>query len=339
MGAAPLSNEDGRNKRYAKYKVISWVVSGLALYIAVGLMVKRSFFSLPLLAIALLLLPPLGALVFRLTSRRVSTLHRLVLVVAISFASIGAAALQMWLSNREEAQRAADRAVRLKATLAKKELEQKARLDEFAKIKESLMAEIKQLITEKKWDAAISKASVYEYANDSTIKDLVVTAKTERENADSSLQAFNKERLAELEKIDKSDVGSYFAVYSALAKANPYNKEYRRRADEYAVVYEQSVRQRAKETVATAKKEPSEDVDNIYKLGNAAKGLNLATDFKVSGWNQRLDLFVGSMLPGDARDVASGVCDAAKKMKFQAAWEVRAFLVVGDRPAATCKTK
>jgi hypothetical protein len=81
------------------------------------------------------------------------------------------------------------------------------------------------------------------------------------------------------------------------------------------------------------------DVDNVYRLGDAAKKAGLANDFKVSGWSKNLDLFIGSMLPGDARAVADGVCQAARQMRWERPWNVRVFLVVGDRPAAACQTQ
>lgn len=82
----------------------------------------------------------------------------------------------------------------------------------------------------------------------------------------------------------------------------------------------------------------ADDVDNAYKLAEAAKRSGLAVDYSISGWNSYIDLNISSMLPGDARTVASGVCQFARKQTWQHPWTVRVFLVVGDRPAAQCST-
>jgi hypothetical protein len=80
----------------------------------------------------------------------------------------------------------------------------------------------------------------------------------------------------------------------------------------------------------------ADDVDTIYRIGQVVKDKGAATDFSVSGWNHYLDVNIGSMLPGDARDLADAMCGAARGLSLKAQWTVRVFLVVGQRPAATC---
>jgi glycine/D-amino acid oxidase-like deaminating enzyme len=86
-------------------------------------------------------------------------------------------------------------------------------------------------------------------------------------------------------------------------------------------------------TVGTAS---TTDLDNIHALGQAAQRTGAVNTYKTSGLRGQLDLYIGSMLPEDARVVATRSCDAGSRKKFKNAWEVRVFLVVGDRPAATC---
>lgn len=84
----------------------------------------------------------------------------------------------------------------------------------------------------------------------------------------------------------------------------------------------------------------ADDVEKVYILGETAKKTGLITGYKVSGWSQSLDLYVGSNYPSDARAVAEAVCKAAKEnARFENPWDVRVFLIVGERPAAVCKTK
>jgi hypothetical protein len=88
---------------------------------------------------------------------------------------------------------------------------------------------------------------------------------------------------------------------------------------------------------ASAPAMQSDDVSRIYRLGEAAVRGGLATEYRVSGWGQTLDLTISSLLPGDARAIAAGVCAAAQKDTWSDHWTVRVFLPIGgDRPAATC---
>jgi hypothetical protein len=63
------------------------------------------------------------------------------------------------------------------------------------------------------------------------------------------------------------------------------------------------------------------------------KDLKLIDRFEVHGKN--FDLYLSSMLPEDARDVAAAACHPNSMVPH--GWTVRAFLVVGDRPASTCR--
>lgn len=82
------------------------------------------------------------------------------------------------------------------------------------------------------------------------------------------------------------------------------------------------------------------DVENAYKLGEAIKRAGFATEYDVSGWGSELDIHISSVLPGDARDVANATCQFGREnMVWQSPWTVRVFLVVGDRPAATCTVR
>ena len=84
---------------------------------------------------------------------------------------------------------------------------------------------------------------------------------------------------------------------------------------------------------------PADDVENAYRLGELAVGTGLAVEYDVSGWNRRLDLSISSLLPGDARNIATALCGTAREGRWDQPWTVRVFLAVGDRPAAVCTTK
>jgi hypothetical protein len=86
---------------------------------------------------------------------------------------------------------------------------------------------------------------------------------------------------------------------------------------------------------STRASEPPSEITRIYRAGNAMKDMKLIDRFEIHYPN--LDLYLSSMLPGDARDVAAAVCHP--KMNIPHGLTIRAFLVVGDRPAATCTTE
>jgi hypothetical protein len=93
-------------------------------------------------------------------------------------------------------------------------------------------------------------------------------------------------------------------------------------------------------TLAFSSSVVADDVDNVYKLGEASKKMGVVNSYEVQGWGRKLDLHMGSNSPGDAKFLANVVCKTAKeKMIFSQSWEVRVFLIVGERPAAICKTK
>lgn len=80
------------------------------------------------------------------------------------------------------------------------------------------------------------------------------------------------------------------------------------------------------------------DTDYLFSAGDVLKATGIITTFDVSGWNRTFDLTIGSLLPGEARDLATTICygdnDLASNVK--GSWEVRVFLPVGERPAAVC---
>ena len=81
-----------------------------------------------------------------------------------------------------------------------------------------------------------------------------------------------------------------------------------------------------------------DDLENARRLGELAVRTGLAVEYDVSGWNRRLDLSISSLLPGDARNIATAVCGTAREGRWDQPWTVRVFLAVGDRPAAVCRT-
>jgi hypothetical protein len=80
----------------------------------------------------------------------------------------------------------------------------------------------------------------------------------------------------------------------------------------------------------------ADDVEQAFKMGEAAKNAGIAIDYSVSGWHSYIDLNISSMLPGDARDVADSGCILARSLRWEHPWTIRVFLVVGERPAAQC---
>lgn len=82
------------------------------------------------------------------------------------------------------------------------------------------------------------------------------------------------------------------------------------------------------------------DVENAFTLGEMGRLSGIATDYDVSGWHRRLDVYISSVLPGDAREVAEALCQVGTdRFEWERPWEVRVFLVVGERPAATCSAE
>ena len=82
----------------------------------------------------------------------------------------------------------------------------------------------------------------------------------------------------------------------------------------------------------------ADDVESVYRIGEAIKNTGAATGYEVQGYGRNLDIHLSSMLPSDARKVAKDVCGYTQQtIKFDKPWTARFFLVVGDRPAATCK--
>jgi hypothetical protein len=80
------------------------------------------------------------------------------------------------------------------------------------------------------------------------------------------------------------------------------------------------------------------DAAPIYKLAAVLQASGAITDYKIGTWADQLDVWISSLLPGDAREVATAGCKLARQ-KFQSGGysTLRVFLVVGDHPAATCR--
>jgi hypothetical protein len=102
--------------------------------------------------------------------------------------------------------------------------------------------------------------------------------------------------------------------------------------------YDRAAVAKAQGTTSEYSPPPSPPPSNYVlasRVGNAMKEMKFIDRFEIHGTN--LDLYLSSMLPGDARDMANAACMSAKQQRVPSGWTVRAFLVVGDRPAATCR--
>ena len=75
------------------------------------------------------------------------------------------------------------------------------------------------------------------------------------------------------------------------------------------------------------------DYDRADTLGRAIVDTGYATEYRVGV--RTLNLTISSLLPGDARAIATAMCQAGAQQGL-AGWRVRVFLPVGDRPAAAC---
>ena len=60
----------------------------------------------------------------------------------------------------------------------------------------------------------------------------------------------------------------------------------------------------------------------------------------VAAWDGAHDVAISSLLPGDAREIATGVCSLSQAQfagQWKRRWELRVFILTSsDRPAATC---
>jgi hypothetical protein len=86
----------------------------------------------------------------------------------------------------------------------------------------------------------------------------------------------------------------------------------------------------------------TQHIDLLYKLGEASVNSGFVTTYDVSGWNQRLNLHISSLLPGDARTINEAVCNEARSrgvtLPSLRGWEIRTFILASDEtPAAVCR--
>ena len=87
---------------------------------------------------------------------------------------------------------------------------------------------------------------------------------------------------------------------------------------------------------ATTNSAPS-NLDLLRAIGKATVQTGYATDYDIKVFGNNIDFTISSLLPGDARFLATTVCGVALQKGLHAiGWTVRVFLPVGDRPAATC---
>lgn len=93
-------------------------------------------------------------------------------------------------------------------------------------------------------------------------------------------------------------------------------------------------------------------VSTFDRIGDAAEAAGLITGYRVDGRGRLLMVSVGSFDVQDARDVIKKICDYALMeatprvmgryseplgpMADFDVWRVRAFLIIGERPAASC---
>lgn len=93
-------------------------------------------------------------------------------------------------------------------------------------------------------------------------------------------------------------------------------------------------------SVAAVEQKPS-DINRLNALGTTLVNTGAATEYDIAVWSGALDVTISSLLPGEARAIAEGVCTASQEQfggQWERAWQLRIFILTSsDSPAAVCR--
>lgn len=239
------------------YLGLNWLFGVVFLILGVVLVFSTPLASIPLLAIALLLLPPSRTFIYSKTNKAISFKVRGVLVFALFFAfSIVSGLEESWNSQEnaaKEAQAQAEKFVALRQQNA----------EHFNQNSIQILSEIKEAIANDDLNNAITLSSKYLASNNPELLDLNAKAKIAKAAVDR--KAKTQTILAQLKDIPASELEQNLDLYKQLVSLNPDVSVY----EEKLKLFSDRLKQQEESKRLAQEKIQKESEARVAKFGNA----------------------------------------------------------------------
>lgn len=249
-----------------KYVLIAlgWIFGLLALLGGIILLFSAPLPAIPLLIIALLLLPPVNKYAHSKTGRLLPAKPKAVLIIVLLI-------VFGFLAAQSEQQEKRDRRAQLQLKTEQRLAESKREtINFFGSHKDSILSAIEATLESSKYDSAITLIERYRVTNDPDLNALNVKA------VDLAASARKKAKedsiLVQLKHLPSDGyVKNGVALYRQLVELDPSNKtyseKYRYFSDKYAAVQQEERQQQAKARYETDKKVR---IENQFSAWNGA---------------------------------------------------------------------
>lgn len=213
------------------YLTLNWVFGVLFLLTGLLSLVESPLGGLCLIAISLLLLPPLRNFVYSKTSKELPVKARAVAIFAL-FIAFGVFVGQSQDKKEQEiaAQKAQENAE--KAALVRQQ-----NIDYFNKNKEKILAQANMALSDKNYQAVMSQTSKYLIAGDEQLKKINNIAKTAI--AEKQKSEKTESLLAKLKTVPVSEFEQNKSLYQQLSNMHPDNEKYKEKLTHYSAKIEE----------------------------------------------------------------------------------------------------
>lgn len=219
------------------YLTLNWVFGVLLALSGLLLLIEAPLAGICLIAISLLLLPPVRNAVFAKTNKEFPFKARAISIFVL-FIAFG-----IFLGQSEQ-----KKAAELEAQKAEEQAQNiaKARqenIDYFNSHKEEILASASSALSEKNYQVVVNQTSKYLPANDEGLNEIYGKAKSAldeikkaEKEAKEKLQreSKTKELVAKLKTVPASKFAENKNLYQQLVKLNPDNTTYRQKLDYYS---------------------------------------------------------------------------------------------------------
>lgn len=252
------------------YLTLNWVFGVLIGLSGLLLLIEGPLAGICLIAIALLLLPPVRSAVFAKTNKEFPFKAKAISIFVL-FIAFGIFARQsdQRIAAELEVQKAEEQEQAQKITKARQD-----NIDYFSSHKEEILASASSAISEKNYQVVVNQTSKYLPSNDDDLNEIYGKAKSaldeikkaEKEAKDKlQRESKTKELVAKLKTVSGSKFAENKNLYQQLVKLNPDNTTYQQKLDFYSQKLSEKIEKEKREQERLKKEREA----RVAKFGEA----------------------------------------------------------------------
>ena len=250
------------------YLTLNWVFGVLLGLSGLLFLIELPFAGICLIAMSLLLLPPVRNALFTKTNKELPFKARVVSIFFLFIAfSIFVGQSEQKKDDELEAQKAEEQAQKIAKV-------RQNNIDFFNSHKEEILASASSALSEKNYQVVVSQTSKYLPANDDDLNEIHSKAKSaldEIEKAEKEAkekaqrESRTKEIIAQLKAVPASKLAENKNLYQELVKLNPSNTAYQKKLEYYSQKLSEKIEKEKKEQEKLKKEREA----RVAKFGEA----------------------------------------------------------------------